>query len=592
MTDYLNANIYGNPLDYSYFSNDSTSLLPASPYLSGWGNYGGYDGNNYNLSSFSWDNYPGGSSVTETPSEDSTAERPRGSHYTYEDYEKERYALAQQMIEHKRAVDTTNTQLSEIKTSIETVDEGIKDIKKSKKKDGSAVVSKSRKDMNFWQRAGRLFKNMGKGIVNIGKSFIGIDENGKWNWKKCLKNVAIAAACIGACFIPGGVGLVAGYALAATGVIGGAIGIGKSAVAMSKAKTDEEKDIAQQNLGAGIFTTVTSAVGLRGVARAAGTATTATTATNATSSGSRLASLGTKISNFGKDISVNAYKGAKNAYKNIGPEWNAQFRADGKFSGKEFWSAYKGNISDALRPKHYGNKFTNKKTDILNKLDDQIRNLDTEIAAKSGTERAMLECQKEALLSVKNKTNTAKTKADWDALSQNDDIAALNELMHAEQAGATESMLATIKRLSKENSKLLDKLDKLSRAKQKAMREMADSHKKYRTPELDKYVSSEAPETGLLSRLKPGNKYQKMLEHNSRTKAMLRGLYDVSIAPAGGWIKVQEGVLWPIYSEDGIYLSPEMVAEQMQALEAQKAELEAILKEQEAALKALDSTKV
>ena len=161
----------------------------------------------------------------------------------------------------------------------------------------------------------------------------------------------------------------------------------------------------------------------------------------------------------------------------------------------------------------------------------------------------------------------------------NKDISDLTAMMQSEQTGATESMLATIKRISKENDDLINTMDKLSQAKLKSMREKAFSSKQYKS-ELDDYVSTETLESHWWNP-KFGNKYQKMLGHNSRYGAMWRGLKSVSVAPAGTWVKADAGVLYPMYWEDGITLTPEMVETQLQELEAQKEQLKAALKELE-----------
>ena len=62
---------------------------------------------------------------------------------------------------------------------------------------------------------------------------------------------------------------------------------------------------------------------------------------------------------------------------------------------------------------------------------------------------------------------------------------------------------------------------------------------------------------------------------------MWRGLKSVSVAPAGTWVKADAGVFYPMYWEDGITLTPEMVETQLQELEAQKEQLKAALKELE-----------
>lgn len=534
------------------------------PYVSGWGN-NGYNWNGAGDFSNLWSNFSSGSASSEASGDVETSSVKGKTFKTYEEYEKAKAQDDKARIERKAAEAAALEQRKEVKTALESTEESIKDIKTSKKKDGSAVVSKSRKDMNFWQKTGRLFKNMGKGIVNIGRALIGYDENGKWDWKKALRNGLITAAAVGACFIPV-VGPAIGYGLAAVGVGFGTVGVVKSSVELSKAKTDEEKDKAQQNLGANLFTAITSAVGIGRIGSAFRTST-AASGTSAANSGSKLAAIG----NFFKDI--------WNAYKNIKPEWNARFKSGGKFNWKAFRNAYWENVKTALRSNHYSNKFEKKKEELFNNIDKRMQKIDADLTTKTGNEKTLLELEKEMLTSVMNKIRDAKTKADWDALATNKDISDLTAMMQSEQTGATESMLATIKRISKENDDLINTMDKLSQAKLKSMREKAFSSKQYKS-ELDDYVSTETLESHWWNP-KFGNKYQKILGHNSRYGAMGRGLWHSSCNPAGTWVKADAGVFYPMYWEDGITLTPEMVETQLQELEAQKEQLKAALKELE-----------
>ena len=459
---------------------------------------------------------------------------------------------------------------------------------------------------------------MGKGIWNTIKGVAGFESDGKWNWKKCLKNAAITAAAIGACFIPV-VGPAIGVALAATGVAAGTVGIVKSSVEMSKAKTDAEKDKAQQNLGANIFVTISSALGLKGAGKAfrtsnaasnaasganAGTASTSAAAgsgaaagssaaagsgavagsgaaasgsaavgSSAAGAGSKLASVGQAISNFFKDMTVNAWKGMK---QNIAND-KAAVAANG------FWKTFGSKFSNAFKSNYYTKKYDRKKDELLRSLDERIQKIDADLPTKTGNEKVLLEFEKDALTSVINKVRNAKTKADWDALSTNKDISDLGSIMQGEQAGATESMLSTIKRISKENENLLSQLEKLSKFKLKSMREKTFSSKKYKA-ELDDYVSSETLESHWW-KPKFGNDYQKILGKNSANRAILRGVGNATIAPAGTPAKVMNTLVWPMSTEYGIYMDADTVAAQLEALEAQKAELEAALKEAEKALK-------
>lgn len=472
-----------------------------------------------------------------------------------------------------------NVKRSEIKAAITEIDDGIQEIRSSQKEDGSAVVAPKRKEMGFWGKTLRFLSNAGQGIVNIGKSLLGYEADGSWNWKKALKNAVITAAAIGACFIPV-VGPAIGYGLLAFGAASGAVGIVKSSIDISNAKTDEELDKAQQNLGANIFVTATSVIGLKGAGsafRTSGAATGAATgaasgaasAASAASSGSRLAAAGKNISNFCKDVTVNAYKGAKQASVND----MASVRANG------FWKTYRTKVTDSFGSLRYTQKFEKQQSDLIKSLEDRISKIDAQLASKTGNEKALLELEKESVTSIINKIRNAKTKADWEAFATDKDIVDMHSILQGERAGANDAMLATIKRISKENKALLEKLDKLAKAKDNSMKELACQPKKHKT-ELDDYTADLSVESHWWNP-KFGNDYQKILGHNSRNKALMHGFGSACISPAGTPVKFGYSLIDPMYSDFGMVLTPDVVSAQLQELEAQKEQLEAALKELE-----------
>lgn len=461
-----------------------------------------------------------------------------------------------------------NVKRSEIKAAITEIDDGIQEIRSSQKEDGSAVVAPKRKEMGFWGKTLRFLSNAGQGIVNMGKSLLGYEADGSWNWKKALKNAVITAAAIGACFIPV-VGPAIGYGLLAFGAASGAVGIVKSSIDISNAKTDEELDKAQQNLGANIFVTATSVIGLKGAGSAFRTSGANAGAASAASSGSRLAAAGKNISNFCKDVTVNAYKGAKQASVND----MASVGANG------FWKTYRTKVTDSFGSLRYTQKFEKQQSDLIKSLEDRISKIDAQLASKTGNEKALLELEKESVTSIINRIRNAKTKADWEAFATDKDIVDMHSILQGERAGANDAMLATIKRISKENKALLEKLDKLAKAKDNSMKELACQPKKHKT-ELDEYTADLSVESHWWNP-KFGNDYQKILGHNSRNKALMHGFGSACISPAGTPVKFGYSLIDPMYSDFGMVLTPDVVSAQLQELEAQKEQLEAALKELE-----------
>ena len=201
-----------------------------------------------------------------------------------------------------------------IEQNIEDIKEQKQQIEKNKKEDGSSTYTVSYKKQGFWGKTGRWLVNAGTALVNTGKSLLGIESDGSWNWKKCLKNVGIAALAVGATGIPV-LGPAIGYGLLAAGGISGAVGVVKGVSRLKNAKTDEEIDKAQQDICTGAFIGITSVFGLRGVGKAYRTS--AGTASHASHAAARtgLGKVVETVSNFGRDITVNALRATVNSMK-------------------------------------------------------------------------------------------------------------------------------------------------------------------------------------------------------------------------------------------------------------------------------------
>lgn len=231
--------------------------------------------------------------------------------------EEEQKAAAQKASEQQAIVDLNKLKQDKIKEldinkKLEATKQTKAQVEKAKKSDGSSSVRTPYKKLGFWGKVGRWCSNAGSAVVNIGKNLVGIEKDGKWNWKKCLKNVAITAAAIGACFIPV-VGPAIGYGLAATGVAMGAYGTVKGISNLKNASNndDEAIDNAQQEIITGAFTAVTSAFGLRGIGKGV-------SASNASVAAERTSVAGKtwqSVSQFGRDVTVNAWRATGEAMK-------------------------------------------------------------------------------------------------------------------------------------------------------------------------------------------------------------------------------------------------------------------------------------
>jgi len=165
-------------------------------------------------------------------------------------------------------ISATNTIYQKKAEELEEKKKEYEKIEKGKKEDGSAVIEYSMseyKKLPGWKRALRAVTNMGQGVLNLCTKFIGM-EDGKMNWGKCLKNVGISLLALGACAIPV-VGPFIGYGLLATGVVSGAVSLGRGISNLKKAETVQERDNAWQEIGTGAFIGVSSAAGLKGLGK-------------------------------------------------------------------------------------------------------------------------------------------------------------------------------------------------------------------------------------------------------------------------------------------------------------------------------------
>ena len=357
---------------------------------------------------------------------------------SYEDYKKR---LEKERAEKVKAYQTTldAAQLEKDKEEVKKtlgLDATIKELETTKKDienntdkktETSSIVAKRTKEDSFFTKAGRWLSNAGTAVVNIGKGLVGIEKDGSWNWKKCLKNVAITTAAVGASFIPV-VGPIIGYGMLAGGVALGGIGIAKGVSQLKNAKTDAEKDKAQQDICTNALTTALSLFGLRGLGKSlrVGAATSATTTpgvtmAKASAATSRSGLVGKTIeaaSNFGRDITVNAFRATSNAVRTDIAAVNI---AGGGASGaaKVWWQRVSNGIKNFNNFKHkYDEKIKNMEAKIQNEMDA----IDAELLATPLSEQnkiALLREQKFLLnqnrLELRNLGNV-KSKADFDKL--------------------------------------------------------------------------------------------------------------------------------------------------------------------------------
>ncbi len=312
-----------------------------------------------------------------------------------------------------------------LEQNIEEIESTKNQIETSKNKDGSSTLRADTKKMGFGGKALRWLSNAGTAVVNMGKALVGIEKDGSWNWKKCLRNVAVTAAAVGACFIPV-IGPAIGYGLAAVGVAGGAVGVAKGIKNLNEAKTEEQIDKAQQDIVAHAIVGITSAFGLRGMGKGfrLSNPSAASTAAPKTSFFGRM---GESISNFGRDMTVNAWRATKQA---MSADKALIVAKGGGFGG--FRRAYGSKVKDAWQSfNSWKARFDKKYKQIETDLNNKINNLNNKITAETNSaKKALLEEQKAYLeynlTELRSLGSRVKTKADYDKLMK-DNSATFNK---------------------------------------------------------------------------------------------------------------------------------------------------------------------
>ena len=289
---------------------------------------------------------------------------------TYKEYQerlKKERELANEEIKIKYAKQELKREYVE---ELANVDKNMARIKAGKKADGSSTVTASSKESGFWGKAARWISNAGTALVNIGKSIIGIDENGNFDAKKCLKNIAITAGAVALTFLPG-VGPFIGMGMLAAGIAGGAVGVAKGISDLDKAKTDAQKDKAQQEICANAFIGITSAFGLKGIGKSFRTASsTSASASSAAPRTSLAGKLFEKTSNASRDMTVNAYKAVKNNIK--------KDIKDVQNNG--FWTTYKSKATTAYKNfSSWKERYNNKRAELQKSVDTRLTDVDNQI---------------------------------------------------------------------------------------------------------------------------------------------------------------------------------------------------------------------
>lgn len=312
-----------------------------------------------------------------------------------------------------------NKQNTEIQNQIKELEKSEKALKSGKKqKDGSVEVKPEDVDLkkvSFLDKVTTGATGLMKGMTKVMKNLAGFDENG-WNWKKCLRNVALGvgvgalcvfaaplgaavAASLGSGAVAGALGTLvasAPTALAYAGVATGAVMAGKGIKNAVDAKTTKELDESFQDIGAGVFVGGASMMGLK----SSGSAYAAANAANGAKSG------------FLRNTFVNPWKAS---YANYTTASRAMQLAGGGMKG------FKVSCAKTLRqPAEIAkNNFENTKQKLTADLQQKITDVESRISSSTDAgQKALLQAEKSSLEQNLTALNNAKTKADWKSLTK------------------------------------------------------------------------------------------------------------------------------------------------------------------------------
>ena len=432
--------------------------------------------------------------------------------------EEEQKAAAQKANEQQAIIDLNKLKQDKIKEldiskKLEATKQTKVQVEKAKKSDGSSAVRTPYKKLGFWGKVGRWCSNAGSAVVNIGKNLVGIEKDGKWNWKKCLKNVGITALAVGACCIPY-VGPFIGYTLAATGVAMGTYGAVKGIYNLNKASDsdDEAIDNAQQEIITGLLTGITSAFGLRAIGKGVSSSSASVAAERTSVAGKVLQS----TSQFGRDVTVNAWRATGEAMKADRALIAAQ---SGKWGITKFAQATGAkikNINNYTNQEQMQSKdlkeFTNTRLNAVDSKIKELNNYKNVNGSLSESDAQLLaHLQKERTFLKNNQGETdkffasnVKNKTEYDKLCQeNSGTKAINAIKND---NSLNNFYA--KQLLEQQKRYNYALKRLIRTRERRMRYLAktpDDNKRI----LNKYVSTKDVEKSLL---KPTtwrkNKYQ------------------------------------------------------------------------------------
>ena len=373
------------------------------------GNLGGFNGFNFN------NIWSGNTSTTSSSSKTSSGDSDYDAWYekkmkgacssaSGEDSAKTATFLEEksnEIVKTQALLDDTNKKIDALRkakdNSSKVVDASL--MQETELNENGTIKSTEKKEKGFFKKAANWVSSAGSALLNMGKSLIGFDKDGKWHPEKALKNAAVTALAVGATFIPV-VGPAIGYGLLAYGVGSGVVGVAKGVQKLNDAKTEQEEEQARQDICAGAAIGITSAIGLRGLGK------TASTASATTTRQSILSKLGQEV----KNVTTNPLKATAQAVKTD--------YAAVKSAG--FFKTFANKATSAFKSTSYETKYNDKYNNMETGLNDKLADINSKIATETNpAKKVLLEEQKSMLegnLNELHNLQNIKTKVEFDNL--------------------------------------------------------------------------------------------------------------------------------------------------------------------------------
>ncbi len=357
-----------------------------------------------------------------------------------------------------------NDQIKDLKEGKQELYTTIDKANKGKKtSDGTIKLKETWEDYNklpWWKKglraAGAMFMDA---PMKLAEGFVGYEHNPKtgeseWNWKKGLRNAAIAAGCIALTAIPVA-GPIISAGLLATGAVCGTAGAVKGIHNAVNAKTPEELEQAYQDIGTGVLIGAASVAGLRGLGKSAQVSAASSNTASAVET-----SWKTSVAEFFKDTTVNAYKATVQSVKTQ----KSVVAANG------FWKTFGTNLKETIP---FGkSKFENASHNTNQSINTRLNEINRELnnTNLSPLKKTLLEQEKLVLDAQKAELRGAVTKEGWNALKTNSevhkDINTLQSAVKEIKTNGSVTIDGKTFNMSKDNLKALQ--EALSRSKQMA----------------------------------------------------------------------------------------------------------------------------